>query len=259
MQNVRVFVQLSRLRKQRIIRNIIKVSTTARRCLHGAVALLFALTGCDVRAQVNASVSVVSDYRFRGVSLSDGHPELQLNLTYDSPAGWYAGAFASGMQWRDGGRDTQVVAYGGYARRLPSGLSWEAGALDSVYLQTAQLNYAETFVGLSYDKVGGRIYFSPRYLGQDIRTVYAELNGSYQVRDWLHVLGHVGFLRPLSQPVAYTAEIPSRYDVRIGTSANLADWTVQLAWVATAKSRQNDPLYGDRVPHKFVLSTSYSF
>lgn len=259
---MRVFVPPPRLRKQRIIRNIIKVSPTALRCLRYlrcAAAILFALAGFDVRAQVSGSLSLVSDYRFRGVSLSDGHPELQLSLAYDSPVGWYAGAFASGMRWRDGGSETQVVAYGGYARRLASGLSWEVGALDSVYLQAGQLNYAETFVGLSYDKVGGRIYFSPRYLGQDIRTAYAELNGTYQVRDWLHVLGHVGFLRPLSRPDSYAAEIPSRYDVRIGASANLADWTVQLAWVATAKSTQNDPLYGDRVPRKIVLSTSYSF
>ena len=204
-------------------------------------------------------MSLVSDYRFRGVSLSDGHPELQLNLGYDSPAGWYVGGFASGVRWRDGGSKTQVVAYGGYSRRMPSGLNWEAGAVKSAYLQAAQLNYAETFVGLSYDNIGGRLYFSPNYLGQDFSTAYAELNGTYQVRDWLHVLGHVGFLRPLSRPDGYMAEMPSRYDVRIGASANLADWTFQLAWVATAKSPSNDPRYGDRVPSKIVLSTSYSF
>ncbi len=142
---------------------------------------------------------------------------------------------------------------------MPSGLSWEAGAVNSAYRQAAHFNYAEAFAGLTYDNVNGRIYISPNYLGQNIRTAYAELNGSYQIREGLHVLGHIGVLRALSQPDAYAARMPSRYDVRIGGSADFADWNFQLAWVATARSRQDAPLYGDRVPRTIVLSTSYSF
>ena len=57
---------------------------------------LFALHAVtDVSARVSGSVAVVSDYLFRGVSLSEGRPAAQLNVNYDDASGWYAGGFAS--------------------------------------------------------------------------------------------------------------------------------------------------------------------
>ena len=46
-------------------------------------------------AQLTGTVSVVSDYRFRGVSLSQQKPAVQASIGYDDPSGWYGGVFAS--------------------------------------------------------------------------------------------------------------------------------------------------------------------
>src|SRR5690348_2212837 len=46
-------------------------------------------------AGVSGSVALTSDYRFRGITLSDGLPALQLDVDWSAPQGWYAGAFAS--------------------------------------------------------------------------------------------------------------------------------------------------------------------
>ena len=56
--------------------------------LRWVIAILIVLPGCEARAQVSGTVSLVSDYRLRGISLSDGEPEPQVNLGYDSPGGW---------------------------------------------------------------------------------------------------------------------------------------------------------------------------
>jgi uncharacterized protein (TIGR02001 family) len=62
--------------------------------LRSALASAITLAAGPVKAQVDGSVSIVSDYRFRGASLSDGHPEPQVQLGYDGTGGWYVGGFA---------------------------------------------------------------------------------------------------------------------------------------------------------------------
>lgn len=47
---------------------------------------------------LEASISVVSDYRFRGISLSDENPALQVDLTASHGSGLYANLFASTIQ-----------------------------------------------------------------------------------------------------------------------------------------------------------------
>jgi len=98
-----------------------------------AVALWFLFVSTEVFAQVSGSASLLSDYRYRGVSLSRNRPAAQLAVAYDDASGWYGGAFASTVQLvYPATRELQVVSFAGYARRLPSGLSWEAGADYSV-------------------------------------------------------------------------------------------------------------------------------
>ena len=68
--------------------------------LRGAVALWTLLCASEACAQVSGSVTLVSDYRYRGISLSDGRPTAQLSVAYDRPDGWYMGAFASRVRLR---------------------------------------------------------------------------------------------------------------------------------------------------------------
>src|SRR5664279_3555744 len=80
--------------------------TTRIRCLRTeirlrllrALALGSILFAASAEAQFTANASVVSDYRFRGVSLSDQKPAVQASVNWDDADGWYAGAFASTVQ-----------------------------------------------------------------------------------------------------------------------------------------------------------------
>ena len=44
-----------------------------------------------VHAQTTVSAAIESDYRFRGISLSDGKPDVRFNIGYDHKSGAYAG------------------------------------------------------------------------------------------------------------------------------------------------------------------------
>jgi uncharacterized protein (TIGR02001 family) len=60
------------------------------------------------------SVSVTSDYRYNGVSLSDGGPALQASLYWWRPDGFYLGAWGSSVDFDDpGGTSLEIDVYGG--------------------------------------------------------------------------------------------------------------------------------------------------
>jgi uncharacterized protein (TIGR02001 family) len=217
---------------------------------------LFAIT--TTQAQISGSATVVSDYRFRGVSLSQGNPEAQVNIGYDNPNGMYAGGFASGVDL-NGVDAEQFIAYGGYTSRLPSGLSWEAGVTSAVYSGISHLNYSEAFAGLTSDNYSARIYYSPRYLDQNTSTLYAELNAAYTLEEDWRLLAHVGLLHPLSDSNIGSSELVSRYDGRLAINARIADWNAQLAWVVLQEKSTLYPQYQDRNPRAVILSVSYSF
>src|SRR5437879_5439202 len=131
-------------------------STSERRHLldaprsRGALALWLLFVSADVLAQFSGSASLLSDYRFRGVSLSHNRPAAQLAVAYDDASGWYGGAFASTVQFvYPANRELQLVSFAGYAQRLASGLSWEGGVDYSVVTGAESYSYPEVYVGVA--------------------------------------------------------------------------------------------------------------
>ena len=203
------------------------------------------------QAQVSASVSLASEYSVRGVSLSDGRPAPQLSLAYDAAPGWYAGAFAAPrLTLGERSGVTQLIAYGGYARRLASGLSWEAGASSTAFVHASEYNYREIYAGLGSDRISARVYLAPAWYGDGGRVAYGELNGFHPLRERIKLIAHVGVLRRLRGPVA-TA--PDRVDLRLAIAYDAGDCTIQLAWLGNSR-------HGDAgSPRALSLSVTYSF
>jgi uncharacterized protein (TIGR02001 family) len=222
------------------------------------VALVFlSLTITQIaHAQFSGDATVVSDYRYRGVSLSQGNPEAQLSVGYDHPDGWYAGGFLSGAKLY-GINTEQVVAYAGYSGQVLSGLSWDSGVSSTSFLQASDDNYREVFVGVTAENYSARIYYSPNYFELYARTIYVEFNAVYPLQDKLQLLAHAGVLHPID--VSNGSPSSSRLDYRFGINTNVADWNVQLAWVTLQKKSTDYPQYDDLHPHTFLLSASTSF
>lgn len=236
-----------------------RVFPISRRLLpYIAVAAPFLAVADTAVAQFSGAATLVSDYRYRGVSFSQGNPEAQLAVGYDSPAGWYAGGLTSGVNL-DGTNSAQFVAYGGYSGRLSAASSWEVGASNSCFSRASLYDYKEAYVGLTSENFSGRVYYSPSYLNQQTRTVYGEFNASYALRENVDLLGHVGVLHALSDNDVTQSEPGSRFDGKVGISVRVADWVAELAGVALQKKAARYPGYEDRNPRAVVLSISYSF
>ncbi|QPQ55007.1 hypothetical protein IC614_11990 [Allosphingosinicella flava] len=99
---------------------------------------------------VDADVTVMSDYRFRGVSRSGEDPALQGSVTVSSGA-FYAGVQGTTLNDVADYGDVQLDLYGGYSTQVGPGLSVDAGI--QYYLfpgGDGDTDYAEPYASLSY-------------------------------------------------------------------------------------------------------------
>src|SRR5574337_1016402 len=126
-------------------------------------------------AQLSGSLGIVSDYRYRGVSLSDGKPAAQLGVAYDGAGGWYAGAFASTADFgRPARADVQLLPYAGYADSLFPGLAWAVGLSYAAFLRSHDYDYPELYWGLATDRLRARLRSEERRVGEDRRALRSE-------------------------------------------------------------------------------------
>lgn len=211
---------------------------------------LFLLPGAGARAQTSASVSLLSEYDLRGLSLSNGHPVAQIRVEHEAAQGWYLGGFGSPVDL-DASRATGLlIAYGGYAQQLASGLSWDAGISDYVFLRDARYNYREAWVGLALARASMRLSVSPAWYGGP-STAYLELNGAQPLDDRLRLVVHAGLLHTFG---SYEVEARNRIDLRVALAADVGDFTLQLG----LQARQRDP-FGLRRSRALSASASYRF
>jgi uncharacterized protein (TIGR02001 family) len=199
-----------------------------------ALALAPPLLAFPAAAQLSASAAVASDYRFRGVSLSDERPSLNLNLAYDHPGGLYGGGSAIVEDSRQGGvRMSGAIGYLGYARRTAAGLSWDVGVSHqdlTVYAaQRYGLRYTEAYVGVARGKVSARLSYSPDYFPGGGDALYASLDGAVKpAQDW-RLFGHLGLLAPVGGS-ALAMPPRDRVDLRLGVARRFGRCELNLAW-----------------------------
>lgn len=224
----------------------------------GCIGLL--LAAAPLRAQVSGSVGVASDYRYRGLSLSDDTAAPLATLNIDTAAGVYAGVAASRARLRQSAADAIVSSYAGITLPLGRGLAWEVGASETVFHAAARYNYHELYAGVNGERLGARLYYTPRYLGVGGRMVYAEVNGNWPLTERIDVIAHGGYLHALGAATDGWGDVPApRADGRVGLSMALDAWTAQLAYSATRDGAALYPGgYGGR-PRSVVFSIVKTF
>ncbi len=200
--------------------------------LRWALAPLTALVATASIAQVSGTAAWVSDERARGVSLSNGLPAGQLDVSYDHDSGWYEGAFASNVRFYERSRrELQLIGYTGYAQRLARGWSLDAGAAYSNFSKHTDYRYLELHAGVTSDSVGVRVYFSPNYFGQSIHTVYAELNGSHRLAERFRLIGHAGLLQAFAGATDQAGGDHPHADFLAGVEYRIQPFSLQVARV----------------------------
>lgn len=224
--------------------------------LTGAAALAVALvfTG-HAQAQLAASASLASDYRYRGVSLSEGRPAVAMSLAWEPDSGLYAGASAVG-----GGSGPELLShseYLGYAKRLSGDWSWDAGVSNltvaSAYGGVRGKEAFEGYAGLRGRRVGVYAYYSPRYLGDGGQTLYLAVDAASATRRGWRMIGHLAALTPIGDHAPENRR--AQFDLRVGVARAFKGGEAQLAWTSRRPGGDAASGYaGDRDAVVFTLT-----
>ena len=206
-------------------------------------------------AQTGGSAALLSDYRYRGVSLSDEQPTLRLGVAHDG-SGWYAGATLFGVSLDAGGRQLQVIGYLGLTGKLLEHLGWEAGGTVVHFGAASRYDYLEWFSGVHGERWNMRLHYAPDYFGSGTRTAYGELNAGWPLSRFVRATVHLGGLTR----VGGTPAMAERWnlDGALGLAMTCAAWDFELDLTSGSRSSVY-PIAYHHVQRALVLSASYSF
>lgn len=133
------------------------MSTSFRGTFAATLALASIFSFTPARAQdaeeasspitVSGTAAIVTDYRFRGVSLSGGDPAIQAGITLTHESGFYVGTWGSSID--DGGTDLygdlELDLFGGWSGDIAEGVGLDVGLLYYAYPTNASGLVAEYF------------------------------------------------------------------------------------------------------------------
>ena len=228
--------------------------------LRGAVTVCVALICADAAPQqTSGSLTAVSDYRYRGISLSDNDPALQASINYDDASGFYAGAFVSTAQFAfESSRELQAISFVGYAWRLPSGVSGEFGADYALFTRTHDYDYPEVYCGLASGIWSGRLYYAPHYFGRG-NAVYGEINAAQPLSDRFRIVAHGGVLWSKNDSPYDGSGDRATFDTRIGLGVDLDRFSLELSWVGVSNTRSAYPFMGSGRRNGPVVALTLAF
>ncbi|WP_170304243.1 TorF family putative porin [Duganella radicis] len=219
------------------------------------------LLALDAQAQLSGSAGIVSNYMYRGISLSADKPVARAAVNYDGTSGWFAGGqVVTGQLAVETHRSAQWSGYAGYAQRLPSGLSWETGVTAYAFPKNPNWNFREAFIGLAGDTLSARLHYSPDYLGLNERSLYGELNGGWVLTQRLQAFWHGGYYYSLDNARS------NRSEARLGLATSYQAWRAQLSLdLVRLRGGTATDIYGKtsggggEVRHVIVLTVARAF
>jgi uncharacterized protein (TIGR02001 family) len=201
--------------------------------------------------EVTANVSLVSDYRYRGISQTRLRPALQGGVDYvNNPTGLYAGTWLSTIKWIAdtpgvGNTPVETDFYGGKRGELPGTISYDIGLLAFVFLNNgfsdaglkspntleayAQLGWGPAYI--KYNHAVTTLFGYP----ESRNSGYADIGVNVEMPNGFVLNLHAGYqkVRGIYSSVA------SYSDYKIGITKEIGGIVVSLAAIST----NADPSY----------------
>ncbi|MEQ1752754.1 MAG: TorF family putative porin [Micropepsaceae bacterium] len=217
--------------------------------------------GADAaKSHWSGSVSLTSDYRFRGVSQTDRNAALQGGLQYTGSSGLYVGAWASNVDFP--GASSEVDVYAGYDYGLDENTTIGAQLIAYMYPNSddSELNYYEVIAKASHQMgsigLSLEVDYAPDLDGQNALAISGGVEAQvidsvYLFNDGISASGHFGH-----QSFDETGGDYNFYDVGLTASAGV--FALDVRYVGTDLN-EADCGATDRCEGGVVVTGSLSF
>lgn len=186
---------------------------------------------------VDFTLSAVSDYRFRGLSLSNKDPAFQPSITVTNDTGIYLSAWGSNIA-DNGGDNIEIDLTAGISRDIGSGFTAGALAVYYVYPGAGNTNYVEFQASASKDigpaSVGVLVAYAPRQANiGDVSNIYGAVNASVAIPSTPFTLtGSFGIEDGAFGNV-------NKNDWSLGVNATVKGFTLGASYIDTSRTGGN--------------------
>jgi len=187
---------------------------------------------------LSGSGTATSDYRFRGISQSNGDPALQATAVLDHESGFYAGGFASTLSDDLRPGEFELSGYVGYMREIMPATDIDVGVQLYGFPKNVSIDDA------SYFEPYAALRHTLGPVTAEVGAAYAPEQEALADNDSLYVYGDVSGGVPFT-PVTITARVgytsgPARFtglsdylDWRVGAEYRRGPATLALEYVDT--------------------------
>ena len=227
----------------------------------GALTLMAATAHAG---EFSSTVTAVSDYDFRGVSLSARDPALQASLDWAHDSGFYLGAWAPNIDYGsdvDGNIELDLIL--GWSGEINDGLGWDAGIVWYTYpdssgseMTSKIYDYPEIYAGISWGPVEFKQWFTNDYGGSDMDASYSEVNASFELPSGFSLNLHGGY--NYGEYFHQTWENYFDYSAGVGYSVGHFDMELKVTGTElSGESKITDDVFNTEGRVLFSISTTF--
>ena len=214
----------------------------------GAMAMSLATTA--VAAEVSGNIALGTDYKFRGISQSDGEAiSGGFDVAFDN--GFYVGTWGSSIE--DWGNGLELDYYAGYGGAFNEAVSFDVGLLAYTYPNedSGDLDYNEIYgsIGVA-DFTFGFAYSDDYFAGTGVFT-YLYVDYSYALSESYSLDLHLAD-NSIDDEEAFGT--PDYLDYSIGVSTSFEGLDLSLSYIDTDLS-ESDCFGGDDLCKGSVVLT----
>ena len=195
-------------------------------------------------AQVSSTVTLTSDYDFRGISQTARDPALQASLDWAGASGAYLGAWASNV---DFGRGTdasvELDLLGGYRGKFNDEATFDIGAVYySFWGDGDDVPFGEIYAGIGYKMLSAKLWYAPDFSNSGETATYLEANATFPLPNDFGLAIHAGY----SDGDYWDAVNGGGYlDYSLGLTKSVGKFSLALKWVDGSDLKSSDGTPGD--------------
>jgi len=200
-----------------------------------AAAAMLAVTGAAMGGNISATVGLVSDYDFRGITQTKNDPAFQLGLTYTGESGIYYGLWGSNVDFQGSALNatyansdldrpsTEMDVFVGYSGEVAK-LTYDLGVIYYSYPNAGTINYPEAYAGITKGPFSLKVWYS--WDAANESEVYTEANLAIPMADGFKFLGHIGYTD--SNPFVY---LGNYMDWSTGIGYDVSNFSLSLKYI----------------------------
>jgi len=192
------------------------------------MAAMLASSGLASAGDIEANVTLSTDYVFRGFSQTNEDPAISGGLDYGFEGGFYVGTWLSNVNFGEGSNtSTEIDLYAGYGFDVSENVALDFSYVYFVYPgETDSLNYSEFVASVSFSDLSFGLVYSPDYFGSDSDAFVLNADYSLSLNDAWGLDFHVGYTTTDEDGIAVEGDDYIDYSVALTTSGAGVDFAL---------------------------------